>query len=422
MDASQTIADGTRCFVPVADPLEESERIVPLDVLRGVALLGILMMNIQAFSMIGAAYSNPTAYGDLRGANWWVWLLCHVFADQKFMTIFSMLFGAGILLMTRRIEARGLPSARLHYRRMGWLLLFGLLHGFLLWDGDILFVYGVSGLVVYLFRKMAPWKQLLLAAVLLAVGSGISLGSYYSMPWWPAEQRQELKQDIWQPTLDQVSHELLAFRAGYISELRERAPGELRSITQGLLFWGFWRATGLMLAGMAMFKLGIFSARCSRALYAGMIAAAAVAGVPIILYGVHREIGASWNFGYSFFVAGQYNYFASILVSFGWVGLAMLACQSTWWLARLWPLAAVGRMAFSNYILHTLICTTLFYGYGFGLFGKIARTGQVEIVLAIWILQLVVSPVWLAKFQYGPLEWLWRSLTYGKRQPLLRSA
>jgi uncharacterized protein len=422
MHASQTIADGTRPLDPAVAPLEEAERIVPLDVLRGLALLGILLMNIQAFSMIGAAYSNPTSYGDLRGANWWVWLLCRVFADQKFMTIFSMLFGAGILLMTRRIEARGLPSARLHYRRMGWLLLFGLLHGFLLWDGDILFVYGVGGLVVYLFRKMAPWKQLLLAAVLLAVGSGISLGSYYSLRWWPAEQRQELKRDIWRPTQGQVAHELLAFRAGYISELRERAPGELRSITQGLLFWGFWRATGLMLAGMAMFKLGVFSAKRSQALYAGMIAAAAVAGVPIILYGVHREIGAGWNFGYSFFVAEQYNYFASILVSFGWLGLVMLACQSAWWLARLRPLAAVGRMAFSNYILHTLICTTIFYGFGFGLFGKVARTGQIELVLAIWILQLMLSPVWLSKFQYGPLEWLWRSLTYGKRQPLFRSA
>jgi uncharacterized protein len=422
MNSSQTITEEPQRSAPAARPLEESQRIIPLDVLRGWALLGILLMNIQSFSMIGAAYQNPTAYGDLHGANWWVWFLCHILADQKFMTIFSMLFGAGILLMTRRIEERGLPSARLHYRRMGWLMLFGLLHGSLLWDGDILFFYGVGGLFAYLFRKIAPWKQLLLGALVLSIGSGISLGSYYSMRWWPPEARVELKHNIWQPTPEQASHELLAYRGSYLSVLRERAPDEVRNTTQGLFFWGFWRATGLMLAGMAMFKLGVFSAKRSRALYAGMIAVAALVGVPIVLYGVHREIAANWSFGYSFFVADQYNYFASILVSFGWVGLVMLACQSDWWLPRLRPVAAVGRMAFSNYILHTLICTTIFYGYGFGFFGKVARTGQLAIVVAIWILQLLVSPLWLAKFQYGPLEWLWRSLTYGKRQPFLRAA
>jgi hypothetical protein len=160
MTAPQSIAQPMQPSASSLRPVDDSERIVPVDVLRGVALLGILLMNIQSFSMIGAAYVNPTAYGDLHGANWWVWLLCHILADQKFMTIFSMLFGAGILLMTQHVEARGLRSTRLHYRRMGWLILFGLLHGFLLWDGDILYDYGVGGLIVYLLRKMAPWASL----------------------------------------------------------------------------------------------------------------------------------------------------------------------------------------------------------------------------------------------------------------------
>jgi uncharacterized protein len=176
-----------------------------------------------------------------------------------------------------------------------------------------------------------------------------------------------------------------------------------------------------MLAGMAMFKLGVFSAKRSRAVYTGMIVVAVLIGIPLVLYGVQREIKAGWSFGYSFFVAAQYNYFASILVSFGWIGLVMLACKSGWWLAHMGRLAAVGRMAFSNYILHTLICTTIFYGYGLGQFGKVARTTQIEIVVMIWILQLVISPIWLEKFHYGPLEWLWRSLTYGTRQPFLRA-
>jgi uncharacterized protein len=122
------------------------------------------------------------------------------------------------------------------------------------------------------------------------------------------------------------------------------------------------------------------------------------------------------------FVAAQYNYFASILVSIGWVGLVMLACKSTRWPPSLGRVAGVGRTAFSNYILQTLICTTIFYGYGFGKFGKVARTTQIEIVVLIWTLQLVISPIWLEMFHHGPLEWVWRSLTYGKRQPFLRAS
>ena len=118
----------------------------------------------------------------------------------------------------------------------------------------------------------------------------------------------------------------------------------------------------------------------------------------------------------SFFLASQYNYWASILVALGWVGATMLVCQSP--LKRLTrPLAAVGRMAFSNYILDTVICTSIFYGFGLGMFGKVSRVQQIEIVFAIWIVQLVISPLWLKYFQFGPLEWLWRSLTYWSRQP-----
>src|SRR5258708_23123865 len=132
------------------------ERIVPMDVLRGFALLGILVMNIQLFAMVEAAYDNPTAYGDLNGANFLVWLLSHLFADQKFISIFSMLFGAGIVLMWRKAERSGARPARLHYRRMGWLILFGLLHAYLLWYGDILYAYGICGLFVCLFRRKSP--------------------------------------------------------------------------------------------------------------------------------------------------------------------------------------------------------------------------------------------------------------------------
>jgi uncharacterized protein len=142
------------------------ERIVSIDVLRGFAVLGILIMNIQSYSMIGAAYMNPWAYGDLTGANYGVWFLSHLLADSKFMTIFSLLFGAGVVLMASRSEAKGRPAAGVHYRRMIWLIIFGLLHGLVLWYGDILYVYGMCGLGIFLFRRRSP-KFLLIFGLLV---------------------------------------------------------------------------------------------------------------------------------------------------------------------------------------------------------------------------------------------------------------
>ena len=149
-------------------PVPESKRIPSLDVMRGFALLGILIMNIQSFSMIYAAYFNPTAYGDLSGVHRWIWILSHLLADQKFMAIFSMLFGAGIILMAGRAEASGRSAKALHFRRMLLLIAFGAMHAYLLWHGDVLVIYGMSGLVVYLFRRRSPRTLLILGIVLLA--------------------------------------------------------------------------------------------------------------------------------------------------------------------------------------------------------------------------------------------------------------
>lgn len=401
-------------------PVTEKERIVSIDVLRGFALLGILPMNTQYFSMISAAYQNPTAYGDLTGANYWVWFLCHVLADQKFMTIFSMLFGAGILLMTSRIEATGRPSALVHYRRMGWLIVFGLAHAYLLWSGDILVAYGMCGLLVYLFRKLRPRTLLVLGLLTIAVASA-SLASYgaWSQHWSPAEV-QAAREQLWVPTPSQAATEIQAYRGTWTAQMKFRVPESAQMETIFFVAFTFWRVTGLMLAGMALLKLGVFSARQPASLYWTMIAIALCYGIPLTLYGTHRDFAAGWDFRYSFFQGAQFNYWASLLVSLGWVGAIMLACRSTTLLPITRRLAAVGRMAFTNYIMHTVICTTLFYGHGFGLFGKIERVWQFAIVVAIWLLQLVVSPIWLRYFLFGPLEWLWRCLTYMQWGPLRR--
>jgi uncharacterized protein len=403
-------------------PVAEKERIVSIDALRGFALLGILYMNIQAFSMVSAAYMNPTAYGDLHGRNYAVWLAGHLLADLKFMSIFSMLFGAGIFLMTSHVEASGQRPTRLHYRRMGWLMLFGLLHGSLLWYGDILYDYALCGMLVYWFRKRQPRTLIITGIILFSVAPLLLYGYGYSYAQMSAHEQQLERQGMWQPTPAQIAKQNAVYRGGWLTQMSERLPETGRMKTIYFLAFSFWREAGLMLIGIALFKLGVFGAKSPTWVYSTMIALGALVGVPLIYYGVYREVGSGWAFPYSFVSGQQYNYWASLLVSFAWVGAVMLACRSTPLLPLTRRLAAVGRMAFSNYIFHTLARTTIFYGHGFGLFGKVERVGQLAIVLAIWAFQLVVSPVWLRHFLYGPLEWLWRSLTYLQWEPFRRPA
>jgi len=404
-----------------AGPVTAKERIVSLDVLRGVALLGILPMNIQAFSMISAAYMNPTAYGDLHGANYWVWYFCHLLADEKFMTIFSMLFGAGIFLMTSHVEAAGRKPAPLHYRRMGWLILFGVLHSYLLWFGDILFTYGLCGMLAYCYRKMSPRKLIVYGVGFIAVTTVLFLWTARSLPHMPPAKAEFLRQGLWQPTPEMKAHELAAYRSGWLGEMRQRANDSLTGEVSGFIYLAFWRVEGCMLIGMALFKLGVFSAKRSAKLYWTFLAAAVLVGFPVILFGVHHDIAAGWEFRQAFFIGSQYNYWASMLVSLGWVGATMLVFQSPTLRGFTRPIAAVGRMAFSNYIFDTVVCTTIFYGFGFGMFGKVSRVTQIQIVTAIWIAQLILSSIWMRYFQFGPLEWLWRSLTYWKRQPFRKA-
>jgi uncharacterized protein len=413
---------GGECVSESPQPIAEKERIVSIDVLRGFALLGILPMNIQYFSMISAAYWNPTAYGDLQGANFWVWLLSHILADEKFMTIFSMLFGGGILLMTSRVEAAGKPSAALHYRRMGWLILFGLAHAYLLWSGDILVAYGMCGLLVYPFRRFRPRTLLVMGVLAIAVASA-SMTAYglWSQHWSPA-QVQVAREQLWMPTPPMAAKEIAAYRGNWTAQMSFRVPDSLQMETIFFVAFTFWRVTGLMLVGMALFKLGVFSTQRPSSFYRMMIAFGLLIGIPVTLYGTYRDFAADWDFLYSFFYGTQFNYWASLLVSLGWVGAIMLASKAAALVPLTRRLAAVGRMAFTNYIMHTVVCTTLFYGHGLGLIGKMSRVEQFAIVLVIWAVQLVVSPIWLRYFLFGPLEWLWRSLTYLQWEPLHRNS
>jgi uncharacterized protein len=400
-------------------PVAETERIASIDVLRGVALLGILLINIPLFAMIEAVLFNPTAYGDFTGANFAVWLVSYLIGDQKFMTLFSMLFGAGIVLMAERAEAKNLRPAGVHYRRMFWLIVIGSLHGYLLWYGDILYLYGMCGLVVYLFRRLSPRWLIPLGFLSIAVASALWLFFGWSMQFWPEEQIAGFEVE-WRPPPEVIEEQLAIYRGGWIDQMAHRAPTFLEFQIMVLMIWGAWRAGGLMLIGMGLHKLGVFSARRSSSFYAVLVALGAVVGLPTVAFGVYNNLGVEFDVRYSFFFGWQFNYWGSILVSLGYVGLVMLICKGGHLAGLTSRLAAVGRMAFTNYLLHTIICTTIFYGHGFGLFGRVERLGQLAIVVAIWVFQLIVSPIWLRHFRFGPFEWLWRTLTYMKLQPMRR--
>ena len=405
-----------------AAPVDAGRRITAIDVLRGVALLGILVMNIQGFSMPDAAYLNPTAYGDLTGANLWVWILGHLLTDEKMFGLFSMLFGAGILLMTSRIEQRGGRPGPLHYRRMGWLMLFGLLHAYLLWSGDILWTYGLCGLIVYLFRNRSPRTLVASAVIFFAIGSAIFYAIGVFIGSLPPDQYAGFVQENWRPTAEMIRDEIATFRGGWLGQMPSRASDAIFSQTILIVIMTGWKAIGNMLLGMALFKWRVLTGDAPRSMYVRMAAVGFPIGLTIVAFGIWRNFAAGWSARYSFFFGSQFNYWGAMVVDMGWIGVIMLAGTSERFTRAKQALGALGRTAFSNYILQTLICSALFYGNGFGLFGAVTRVQQILIVAAIWIVQLLIAPLWLRRFAYGPLEWLWRSLTYWQRLPIRRPA
>jgi len=404
---------------PPPAPVRETERIGSLDVLRGVAVLGILVMNIQSFAMPGAAYANPTAWGSLEGLNGWVWTLSHLFADLKFMATFSILFGAGMVLMADRQVARGGSAWGLHLKRMFWLLVFGLVHAHLIWYGDILVGYAVTGTLVFGLRNRRPRTLMVVALLLWVVGSGILASAGLSLPEWPEGQRGGLALEL-DPPAEVKAAEVAAYQGGFAEQFAQRSPVALEFETGVWAVFLVWRVGGLMLLGMALFKLGVLSAARSRAFYLRLFAVGWLVGLPVVGFGIVSNRSIDWAAPDFFFLGSLPNYWGSLGVALGWIAAVMLLCRSSAWTGAKSRLSAVGRMAFTNYVTQSLICTWIFYGHGLGLFGQVDRVGQFGVVLAVWALQLWWSPLWLARFRFGPLEWAWRSLVYRRVQPFRR--
>jgi len=398
-------------------PVLKTDRIDSLDFMRGIAVLGILVINIQFFSMPDPGGFNPTVYGDLTGINYAVWYFSHVFCEFKFMSIFSILFGAGIFLLTDRLEQRDIKPARIHYRRSFWLLLFGLAHGFLLWYGDILVWYSFTAFVAYLFRRLRPGWLLFWSMLLMTFGTALYFFFQWSMQFWPPAAHEGVMA-YWSPAAEVLAERIEVYRGSWLTQMSERIPMAAMLDTIGYLLMGIWRTLSMMLLGMALIKWRFLAAERSNRFYIILLVVGAAVGLPVVMYGAAQNFAHDWSYKYSMYVGAQYNYWGSLLLALAYISAAMLICRNSW-LPRIRSLfSSVGRMAFSCYILQTLICTTLFYGHGFALYGRIPRWGQALLVIGIWTALIMICNSWLARYRFGPLEWLWRSLTYRKRQPM----
>ena len=410
-----------------------------------MALLGILAMNIASFAWPQAVYGIPILAEGYTPLDTPLWALNHVLFDTKMMTLFSMLFGAGLVLMSDRAEGRGARLRGTYYRRVFWLLLIGIAHASLVWDGDILVLYALCGFLLYPFRKLKPRTLIItglafnLMLVFVLVGFRL-VGIPYmrnTAERVDAQVKNEEKpsgwnqrvHDAWKemskqemPKREKTLEEIAKYRGPYRELVKERASNVLWE-PLGFVLGLWWLAGGRMLIGMGLMKLGVFTAKLPSSTYNQMMLWGYGIGLPYMLFdAVHQAT-------HGFFLGRRLWYMldgwplitvlGSLPVVIGHIGLVMLVCQSGAlpWLTR--RLAAVGRMALTNYLMTSLVCSTLFYGYGFDLFATLHRPMLYLIVLAIWTVQLLVSPLWLQMFRYGPFEWLWRSLTYWKLQPIL---
>ena len=394
-------------------------RIESLDIIRGFALLGILLMNIQSFSMPAPAYLNPTAFGDFSGVNFYSWLFTHILVDMKMMNIFSMLFGAGILIYCNRIEQTAQSSLGLHFKRNSWLLVFGLIHAHFFWYGDILYSYALCGLIAYWLRHFSAKRLIGCSLLFLTIGSSYFLILGVSLPFLPEESMRELSL-IWQPDIAHLNNEINAYQGDYLEQLKFRHQEAIKMETDGFVSIFLWRNLALICLGMALFKWQILSAARTTEFYLKLAACCLLPGFAMVAFGAYQNTRHDFNLSFSFFFGSQFNYWGSILISIGYIALICLWIDSKQLKNFQGYLANIGKMALSNYLLHSLIFTTIFYGHGLGLFSQVERITLMAMVLGMWLFQFWFSNRWLSIFRMGPLEWVWRSLTYGKIQSLNR--
>jgi len=425
-----------------AGPVTGAERIASLDIIRGVSILGILVMNIYAFAMPFSAYSNPLLMGGTDVLNLGTWFVTHILFDQKFLSVFALLFGAGIILMTDRVQAAGAKFGRIFYRRQLFMMLFGAIHAYFIWFGDILFMYAAVGMLAYLFRNLRPRALTIVACFLLPVTLLLSygMGSQVEKTKMEVAEAAELQEagealttaqekllEEWKgmrtfmaPDSEAVQKDVEIHQGGYVDITVHRIPTAAMMQIFGFFSFGLWRVLALMLFGMALMKTGVLRAERTTGFYRQMMLICYGIGISLTVFSAIDLNAHAYESTYAMRNGGLANYFGSIIVGLGHVGLILLLIKTGFVRCLLDRFAAVGRMALTNYLMHSIILTTVFYGYGLGLYGEIPRFWQMGFVVAVITLQLGLSAWWLARYRFGPVEWLWRSLTYWQRQPMRR--
>jgi len=402
-------------------PVAPRDRLEALDVLRGFALLGILAMNIRAMAAPVSAYMYPYAIFDYTGASRAAYLFTSTVFDLKMMGLFSMLFGAGVLLYASKSTETGAPPRGLWFRRMFWLLVIGLVHAYLIWGGDILVPYALCGMIVLWWARRLPAGALLAgAAAMLAVGAAMAFG--HAAAWEAAGDAERALEAVFlTPTAAQAREQLGWMLGSYPEVVARHAPIVFTFQTMYFTSFFLWRCGGMMLLGMALFKWGFLDGRCAPRTHLTIAAVNIPVGLALAWYGA-VEIERLQYAMPQRAIADLWNYTGAVFASVGYAAVIVLAVKQRV-LGRLRVrLAAVGQTALSNYLLQSIVTSILFLGWGFGLAGRFDYADQLLVVAAIWAAQLAVSPMWLARYRFGPAEWLWRSLTYGQRQPMRSGA
>ena len=404
---------------------EGSGRIVVLDIIRGIAVMGIFSVNVIAFAMIEAAYFNPPAYGGHAGADLAVWAANMVLIDGKMRSLFSMLFGASMLLVIERAEAAGQSGLKVHARRMLVLFAFGLVHYYFIWSGDILTLYAVCGLIAFLFRSLPPEKQTALGAAFLLghmmLFGGWLFSAYQADIAAHAANASSSAIQAWNegmgryfPTADMIANDKAIHLGSYLDYVTYRLAEWDDVITSTLVFVP--DTLGLMLLGMAGYRSGFLTGEWAdedyRRVARHALGAGLLCGLGIVVYDIAS----------GFYIVGSTAAFVVVatpfltIMAFGYAALIILVSRGLGPIAR--RVAAAGRCAFSNYLGTSLLASFIFNGWGFGLYGSLSRFQAWCFVPAFWALMLLWSKPWLDRFRYGPFEWAWRSLSRGKLQPM----
>ena len=397
-------------------------RIVTIDAIRGFAVCGILVMNIVSMGMPVYAYVDPHYYGGATGWDWFAWAAAYVLVDGKLRALFTMLFGASLLLITDAAEDRTPGPIRTHYARIFWLFVFGMLHAWFVWYGDILVDYAIAGAIAFFARKWDKGAIGFAAFCLIGFSLAHSLIEYHDMqllerlatlPHPPVDAVREWNKVLAQtlPFPDTVAHEVDLYRGGFADVFRMRA--ETTTAYQALyLPISMPETLGFVLLGMLFYRLDFWGGGWSKPAYVRTVLTGAVT---IPLYSPLVTAIEAHHFNPAFLpLADVATLLLRPFLALAYAAAIILAVQSgsaRWLTVRL---TAAGRMAFSNYLGTSLIMTTIFYGYGFGLFGQLHRAQLYCLVLVQWLLILGWSPLWLRYFRYGPFEWAWRSLSRGR--------